>query len=101
MRLYLICDNTDTAVGMRLAGIEGETVSDKESALKALDKALEDSGIAVILINRHLCQECKDVIMNIKKNRSTPLLVEIPDRNSSQGSDSLTKYIRETVGISI
>ncbi|MGN1479236.1 MAG: V-type ATP synthase subunit F [Acutalibacteraceae bacterium] len=101
MRLYLICDNPDTAVGMRLAGVEGEIVSGKESASKALGNALGDSGIAVILMNRTLCEECSDIIRDFRKAHSTPLIVEIPDRGSSQSGDSLTKYIRETVGINI
>ena len=36
MKLYLICDNGDTAVGMRLAGVEGVVVSDEASAAEAL-----------------------------------------------------------------
>ena len=101
MRLYLICDNPDTAVGMRLAGVEGEIVSGKDSAAEALNNALNDSSIAVILMNRTLCEECGDIIRAFRKAHSTPLIVEIPDRGSSHSGDSLTKYIRETVGINI
>lgn len=39
MRLYLICDNEDTALGMRLAGIEG-TVTESRDKVRELLKRL-------------------------------------------------------------
>ena len=36
MRFYLISDNIDTMVGMRLAGIEGIVVHEEEEVQKAL-----------------------------------------------------------------
>lgn len=101
MKLYLICDNTDTATGMRLAGIEGDVVSDEKSAAEALRKACEDEEIAVVLMNQSLYTACDSVIKSFRKAHSTPLIIEIPDKNSQGSGDSLARYIRETVGISI
>lgn len=36
MRFYLISDNADTLVGMRLAGIDGELVHDAQSVEDAV-----------------------------------------------------------------
>ena len=38
MRYFVISDNTDTHVGLRLAGIEGVVVRSREEALAALDQ---------------------------------------------------------------
>ena len=42
MKMYLISDNTDTYTGMRLAGVEGEVVHEKEELKAALDRVLAD-----------------------------------------------------------
>ncbi len=101
MRLFLISDNTDTAVGMRLAGIEGVIVNDELSVADALENALKDEHIAIVLMNKSLCDLCEETIKNFRKNHSSPLLVEIPDRGTNTQSNSLAEYIRETVGINI
>ena len=43
MRFYLISDNIDTEVGMRLVGIDGEVVHDRPGFLIALETALRKS----------------------------------------------------------
>ena len=42
MRFYLISDNADTLVGMRLAGIEGELVHDAQAVEDAVNRCLAD-----------------------------------------------------------
>ncbi len=101
MKLYLICDNTDTATGMRLAGIEGTVVDGEKQAEEALRDAIKDIEIAVILMNRTLYTMCGDAIKAFRKAHSAPVIIEIPDKNSKDSGDSLARYIRETVGISI
>ncbi|MCQ2471123.1 MAG: V-type ATP synthase subunit F [Clostridia bacterium] len=101
MKLYLICDNGDTAVGMRLAGVEGVVVSDEASAAEALEAAVKDEEIAVVLMNQSLYSACDSLIKSFRKAHTTPLIIEIPDKNSQSAGNSLAKYIRETVGISI
>ena len=44
MKIYLVSDNVDTLVGMRLAGIEGCVVHEQGELKKAIDHALEDKG---------------------------------------------------------
>ena len=41
MRFYLISDNVDTAMGMRLAGIEGVVVHEDSEVRDALTKAMD------------------------------------------------------------
>ena len=101
MKFYLISDNTDTAVGMRLAGIEGTVAEDEAAVSKALGIALKDGEIAAILINQSLYEACESTVKAFRKAHSTPLIVEIPDKNAQSSGNSLAKYIRETVGISI
>ena len=58
MRLYLICDNEDTALGMRLAGIEGTVTESRDEVRELFEKAAKDPDIGIILINQTLVSLC-------------------------------------------
>ncbi|MPN62302.1 V-type ATP synthase subunit F [bioreactor metagenome] len=102
MRFYVISDNIDTQVGMRLAGIEGVVVHEQEEVSKALSEAMNREDIAVILLTERLVKLCPDLVDELKLNRSRPLIVEIPDRHGNgRAKDSITRYVREAIGIKI
>ena len=42
MKMYLISDNVDTYTGMRLAGVDGVVVHEREELYQALQDALQD-----------------------------------------------------------
>jgi V/A-type H+-transporting ATPase subunit F len=102
MRFYLISDNVDTQVGMRLAGIEGVLVHETEEFKKVLNEIIERDDIAVILITETLLSLCPDMIYDLKLNRKRPLIVEIPDRHGNgRTKDSITRYVRDAIGVKI
>ena len=102
MRFFVISDNVDTQVGMRLAGIEGVVVHEEDEVRKALSDAMEQEDIAVVLMTEHLVRLCPELVDDLKLNRSRPLIVEIPDRHSAgRSSDSITRYIREAIGVKL
>ena len=72
MKYYVISDNADTMVGLRLAGIPGCRVASREEKLAPM-----------------------------KLSAHTPLVVEIPDRHGSRNKDSITRYIREAIGVKV
>lgn len=102
MKIYLISDNIDTQTGMRLAGIEGCVVHDKNGLKLALDNALLNKEIGIILITEKLSFEFPEIIDDIKLNRKLPLLVEIPDRHGSgRREDFITSYVNEAIGLKL
>lgn len=102
MRFYLISDNNDTRVGMRLAGIDGVVVHEPDEVNHALQKAMDMEDVAVILMTEHLVKMCGTLVDDLKLNRSRPLIVEIPDRHGNgRAKDSITRYVREAIGIKI
>ena len=78
MRFYLISDNVDTQVGMRLAGIEGVVVHEPEEVKKSLTEAMAMDDVAVILITERLLQLCPEMIYDLKLKAKRPLIVENP-----------------------
>lgn len=102
MRFYLISDNVDTAMGMRLAGIDGVVVHEDSEVRDTLKKAMDYEDVAVILMTERLVSLCPDLVYNLKLNRRQPLIVEIPDRHGSgRAKDSITRYVRDAIGVKI
>ena len=102
MKYFVITDSIDTQVGLRLAGIEGAVCRDPGEARKAIETAAADPEIGVLLITEHLAGVCADLIAPMKLTAHRPLVIEIPDRHSAgRGSDSITRYIRERIGVKL
>jgi len=102
MRFYLLSDNVDTLIGLRLAGIEGDVVHEKEEVIKRLRSLCEERDIAVVLMTEKLIKLCPDFVFDIKLNRKQPLIVEIPDRHGAgRTGDTITQYIRDAIGIKL
>ncbi len=102
MKMYVISDNNDTLTGLRMAGVDGVVVHTKSEADKALDDTLCNSDIGIVLISGSLCKLCQEKTDDIKKNKSRPLLLEIPDRHGNgRDENAIAEYIRSAVGIKI
>ena len=102
MKFFLISDNTDTQMGMRLAGIEGIVVSRPEEVTDALEKAKADKDIGVVLMTEKLINMCKQTVYDMKLNSTKPLIVEIPDRHgTSDISKSIDGYVRDAIGLKL
>ena len=102
MKFYLISDNIDTIVGMRLAGISGTLVHEEQEVKKALNEAVQMKDVAVILITEKLIRLCESLVYELKLKCRGPLIVEIPDRHGNgRTTDSIMKYVRDAIGLKI
>ncbi len=102
MKSFLISDNRDTYVAMRLAGISGVIVHEREEILEAIKKALDDPSIGILILTELILAKVEKEIMTLKLHRKYPLIVEIPDRHGQRRDDNyITKHINESVGIKI
>ena len=102
MKLYLISDNVDTYTGMRLAGVEGCVVHEKNELREALERTIADKSIGIILLTEKFGREFPDLVDDVKLNRKLPLIIEIPDRHGTgRRPDSITSYVNEAIGIKL
>jgi len=102
MKVFIISDNTHTLTGMRLSGVEGVVVHEREEILKELAKVKKNRDIGIILITELLAERVKLELDEIKLSSSFPIIVEIPDRHGPRRPpDFLTRYIRESIGLKI
>ena len=85
MKMYLISDNIDTYTGMRLAGVEGVVVHERDELREALERTIADKEIGIILLHH-----------------KTPLIIESPDRHGTgRKPDFITSYVNEAIGLKL
>ena len=102
MKMFLISDNVDTCTGMRLAGVDGIVVHEREELSRALEKVMTDSTIGIVLLTEKFGREVPEIIDEIRLNRKMPLIVEIPDRHGTgRRKDFITSYVNEAIGLKL
>ena len=102
MKFYLISDNIDTQMGMRLAGIEGVVVHSPEEIKDALDRAMKMEDVGIVLMTEKAVQQVRETVYDYKLSRKQPLIVEIPDRHAtSKISDTISIYLSDAIGIKL
>ena len=102
MKMYLISDNIDTQTGMRLAGIDGVVVHELDELRTALERALADREIGIILLTEKFGREFPDLIAETKLHHRLPLIIEIPDRHGTgRKPDFITSFVNESIGLKL
>ena len=100
MKAYLISDNHDTLVGMRLAGIEGVLAHGYEEASEAMTAVLERPDVAILAVTEKIAELLPELMKQLREHGELPIVVEIPDRHGTKRSpDFLTKYVRDAIGV--
>lgn len=102
MKMFLISDNIDTYTGMRLAGVEGVVVYEREELHRALEEAMSNKENGIILLTEKFGKEFPDIIDDVRLNHKLPLLIEIPDRHGTgRAPDFITSYVNEAIGLKL
>lgn len=102
MRFFVISDNTDTITGLRLAGIKGVVVHEREEVLKALEEAALDPEMGIIIMTELLAEKVQEEVKSIRLDSSKPIITVIPDRHGvRRRPDYITNYIKESIGLKI
>ena len=97
MKMFLISDNVDTQTGMRLAGVEGVVVHEREELYDTLQKTLADKEIGIILLTEKFGKEFPDILEDVRLN-----LIEIPDRHGTgRAPDFITSFVNESIGLKL
>jgi V/A-type H+-transporting ATPase subunit F len=102
MRAFLISDNHDTLVLLKLAGIGGVVAHGPEETAKALAAALTEKDLGILLMTELAAESVSEKVREMRSGGAAPLLVEIPDRHGTRrGKDFLSRYIRESIGVKL
>lgn len=102
MRYFAVADNSDTLTGLRLAGVEGVLEHDRKEAQEVIAKCIGDPEIGILLVTESLAAQCADLLGELKRRGSGTIVVEIPGRHGTgRAPDSITRYIRESIGVKV
>ena len=100
--MYLLSDNVDTLVGMRLSGVEGVVLHEENELRTKLNELLKQDDIAIIMITEKLISLIRETVNELKLNRRQPLIIEIPDRHGNgRIKDSISQYVKDGIGVSL
>ncbi len=100
MNMYLISDNIDTYTGMRLAGVEGVVVHEKAELREALDNAVHNPEIGIILLTEKFGKDYPELVNKVKLETQLPLIIDIPDRHGTgRSEDFITSYVNQAIGL--
>lgn len=101
MRL-LVIGSQDAVWGFALAGVHGRIVATAEELNQALDAALEDEGIGIVLVTEDVANLSRQRVDEAMIRSTVPLVVEIPGlEGPSPDRPSLSEVIRRTIGVRI
>jgi V/A-type H+-transporting ATPase subunit F len=102
MKAFLVSDNRDTLILMRLAGIPGVIAHGREETLSAVNKALTGRDLGVLVITELAADCIPEKIEDLRQKETLPLIVEIPDRHGTRRkADYLFDFIREAIGVKL
>jgi V/A-type H+-transporting ATPase subunit F len=102
MKFYLLSDNVDTLVGMRLVGIEGVVLHERTELLEKLSFIMQDESVGIVLITTKLVELAPNVISELKLRNVSPMIVEIPDRHGgSETGRSIDEYVSKAIGVKL
>lgn len=102
MKMFLISDNIDTQIGMRIAGVEGVVVHTAEDMKNAVKGVIADKSVGVLLLTEKAAELDHAYIRDLKITLHTPLIIEIPDRHGSRDiGDSINSMVSESIGLKL
>lgn len=101
MKLMVI-GHQDAVRGFALVGVEGQIVTTSEAINQALDAALNDKSIGIILVTEEAAALARQRVDRLTAHSTIPLVVEIPGPGGPQANrPALSEVIRRTTGVRI
>ena len=97
MQMFLISDNIDTYTGMRLAGVEGVVVHTHDELKDALQKAISNKEIGIILLTEKFGREFPEIINDVKLQDSEGVLKPGFGSYSREELEGFCKVLRENI----
>lgn len=97
---YFVIGDDDTVLGFSLVGVSGIAVHDRNEAINAWNKTLENKAYGIIIITEDVSSMIRDNVDKYLFSRSFPLVVEIPGVDNKSSRD-LRSLVNQAIGVSI
>ncbi|MCD6232191.1 V-type ATP synthase subunit F [Candidatus Aerophobetes bacterium] len=103
LKMVVIADK-QTSLPFRGLGIETITCEESKEGEKILRNFFRKQDYGIIFISEFLAKEYLDVIEELSKEKSLPIITVIPDffkRNAGIGEKRLNNLVKKAIGIEI
>ena len=96
----LVIGNDDSILGFSLVGVDGRIVGGPEELAPALERALADKSVGLLLITRDVADWARERIDQLKVSSLAPLVVEIPGAEEApHAAQSLHEFVQRAIGV--
>ena len=101
MKLAALCDK-DTAVGLRLSGIQEIYISE-DNEVKLWNQISERDDIGIVFINEKIAEDLGKDLKEYRLRNNVPIIIEIPDKKGRRKDhvDFVSHLIKKAVGVEI
>ncbi len=98
----LVIGNSEAVQGFSLVGVHGQVATTAEEINQALDNALTDKDIGIILVTQDVSRLIEARMDRLKLRSTVPLVVEIPGpQGVSPDQPTLSDIVLRAIGIKI
>jgi vacuolar-type H+-ATPase subunit F/Vma7 len=98
----LVIGSEDAVWGFALAGVRGQVVKSDEEINLALDAALADEKVDIVLVTQDVADWARQRVDTLKIRSAQPLVIEIPGpAGPDPDQPTLSEIIRRTIGVKI
>lgn len=102
MRFFLISDNIDTQIGLRLVGVKGVVVHEYDEVMEVLNKLENEKDIGTLILTEKIAQLIPEKLTEMRLSSKIPLVTVIPDRHGMRRpKDWITRYVQEAIGVKL
>ena len=97
----LVIGDNNMVTGFRLIGIEGAEAISVAEAKETLKEALNRNDLAIIVISEEFSgdQKIREIIDDIRRSRTVPLIVEVPGSNEKISEVNLADLVSKSLGV--
>ena len=99
--LGFVIGDIDMITGFKLVGLDGVEVTSVDGAQQALNDAITRRDVAIVIISAAFSTQSsmRDLINKVRRERKTPLIVEILGNRGVSGEIRISDIISKTIGI--
>ena len=98
----LVIGHPEAVLGFGLVGVNGRVATTAEEANHALDEALVETDIGIILVTENVAGLIEARMDHLKMRSMVPLVVEIPSPDGVRpDKPSLSEMVMRAIGVKI
>lgn len=98
----MVIGRPEAVLGFSLAGVGGRVATNAAEANEALDAALSQRDLGIILVTEDTAAMIRARMDQLKMHSTVPLVVEIPAPGGPPpGKESLSEMVKRAIGVKI